>query len=230
MPMYTPTTSRVRATETTPPMFRPCNQENLVPTDPLNPSPSQSFMPGLGAVRSGNLPGGNGLDPSGEEQLAAWRRTQVAQAQIASGSAKEEAKILMRELAKIRARLQSSSATGIPLPRAEILQLKMEENRLLRRLEMLSPKTRKVQSGGAVLPPWKRIPMIDAPVTPDVMKYASPGISTQQGRAQILAMQKNIQPVRPMNGVGEFPAKEVAVGAGLLGIIGVLYYLNKKRG
>jgi len=216
--MPTPTTPLVIAAERVPPMFRPNNQANLVPATPLNPAASMSFLPGLGAVRSGNVASSNGLDPIGDEELAQWDR-QRAKGRIKSlEQAKAAIALLERQKVGLQVQIDGASARGIPLPRNQILRIRHRISQLNNRISRINRLLKKQQGGGNVAAPWQRRPIyqrkgrslrpliaVNAPVTPDPNRFAAPGINFETGQATIRAMQANIQPVTKMqsiNGLG----------------------------
>lgn len=159
MPMYTPTAPRVTTRgDDVPPMFRPSNQANLEPAEALNPTPSQSFLPGLGEVRPGNA-SGTGLDPKGEEALAQLRRrTQQAQKRSAQ-QINSRVKQLEAQMAKAQAKIDQAKATGVPLPRQRVRELRNAQDRARKIIAYLRKHTQKTQAGGSVLPPWQRKPL-----------------------------------------------------------------------
>lgn len=164
MPLYTPTAPRVKTNgDRTPPMFRPDQQARLVPTEASNPSPTQSFLPGLGQVQSGNQVS-TGLDPEGEEVLS-QREKQAARAQRASAQQlKDKVQWLEQKVAQVDARIDQAKATGLPLPRQRIRRLRTAQQKAREMISYLRKHISQVQGGGTILPPWKRRPRYSQPV------------------------------------------------------------------
>lgn len=209
--MPTPTTPQVLAAERIPPMFRPNNQANLVPATPLNPAASMSFMPGLGAVRSGNIVHSNGLDPVGDEELAQWRAQADKGKAKAAMQAKDAIAQLERQKVSLQAKLDGAKARGMPLPRTEILKVRRSLAQINNRIEAIRKALKRQQGGGNTLAPWFRKPVlppqgrsfrplhaVNAPVTPDPLRLASPATSYQSGQSTIKAMQNSVSPVKQM--------------------------------
>ena len=213
--MVTPTTPQVIAAERVPPMFRPNNQANLVPAQPLNPAASQSFLPGLGQVRSGNVVSSNGLDPVGDEELAQWSEQAAKGRSRSYFKAKAAVAMLNRQKAAIQAKIDGAAARGVPLPRGELIKLRRMLRQIDLRVAAIWRTLRRQQGGGLVAPPWRRraryrrgrrlrpLIAIDAPVTPDPLQLEPPGISYQTGQDTLRAMQASVSPVTAMDGLGQ---------------------------
>lgn len=224
MPLYTPTTPRVVASDRTPPMFRPTNQSQLVPAMPANPAASQSFLPGLGAVRSGNTMA-TGLDQAGDEELAQWdKRLARKQKQVKAGI-KTRARALQHKLTALEAKLDSAKVTGTQIPADKLAYLKDMRDRVKEALRALNRGIQvEAQGGGTAAAPWQRqalymrkIPKMRggtremrpmrmykemSPPTPDPLKYEPAAFSSQK-RGKILDMQANVQPIRSIDGLGD---------------------------
>lgn len=250
MPVYTPTTPRVLARDKAPPMFRPGNQANLEPAVPLNPSPTQSFVPGLGQVRSANS-AHTGLDAQTEAELDVMKLTAEKQGQAQIQRARAQVRMLEAQIARNNAKAERAKVTGRPLPRGELRRIMDENTNAKAKLRQLSAilKNAGSQGGGQTLPPWKRLPKVmprkgrqfrplaatrsmSVP-TPDPLMYEPAGISLQQNRSKIMDMQKNIQPVSAMNGLGitqYVPAPVLLAGVAGVGLYFILRAQKRKRG
>lgn len=177
----------------------------MVPAEPLNPSASQSMLPGLGVVRSGNGFNDNALQAREGRQFA----QQVNKRRAWAGKQQDIGQ-LKRMLVGIEAKLQSASATGVAIPAKELRQLQTMKKKILTKITEIGRTDN--QAGGTVLPPWQRaqkvksaqmvqhrsLPTVRGPATPDPLKEASYAFSSQRNRPQIRDMQANIQPVVSM--------------------------------
>ena len=248
MPVYqTPTTPRVLARERVPAMFRPGNQAIMEPADASNPAASQSFLPSLGLVRSGNGYDDNALAAEGD----AFSRM-VGQKRAEDANNQQRAAHLRQKLAQLDAQIQGSAASGQDMPAATLRRLQERRRRILNILADTSGQAaRNQQAGGTALAPWQRkprmakrvaqyrkLPWIKSPATPNPEAYASKGFSAQKNRAQILAMQQNVQPVKTMSTVdGWFqdemipgvPNYMLAAGGGVLALALALRLRRRRR-
>lgn len=201
----TPTTPHVAATDRTPPMFRPGNQARLEPAQPLNPSASQSMLPGLGAVRSGNGFNDNALHAKDGQEFAAMVNKRRAWA-----GQRQNIKQLKRKLAEVELQLQAPSATGQSLPSSKLRELQAAKRRLI---AAIAAHGRTDNQPGAVdVAPWQRkkkvrtpkmvqhksLPTVPGPKTPSALDYEPGAFSAQSGMRKLKAMQANVQPVVPM--------------------------------
>lgn len=203
MPMFTPTTTRVMATERTPPMFRPGNQANLEPALPANVSPMQDMLPGMGEVRSGNAMV-TGLAASEKEiaaQVVAERESRTPKSWL--GRSSDFGSAYASAQAALQVAQERNDSAGIRNAQQRLRMIKRQADAKRQQAE--------VQKGGAVALPWwkrgtrvfnrnqntyaPRIPSRFSPPTPDPLKYEPAGISHQKGMRKIMAMQANIQPV-----------------------------------
>lgn len=242
MPVYqTPTTPRVLARERVPAMFRPGNQANMEPAQASNPAASQSFLPSLGTVRSGNGYDDNALAAEGDQFARMVNQRRSAQVQDRQRVAQ-----LRKRLAEIEAQIEGAAASGKDMPAARLRELRERKRRILNMLADTSGRdARNQQAGGNALAPWfrrpkrankrfkqyRKLPWVQSPASPDPEAYASRAFSAQKNRRQILAMQNNVQPVKQMDGwledemIPGVPNYMLAAGGGVL----VLALLLRRR-
>lgn len=204
-PATTPTTPHVLARERVPAMFRPSNQANMEPAQASNPSATQSFLPSLGNVRSGNGYDDNALAAEGESFTR-----MVNKKRVVDTVKQESAGELRKRLAQIESQIQGAAARGQDMPARKLKQLQERKRQILVQLANMGGHQARIQHGGRALPPWemgakikrfsqyKKMPWRQAPATPPALNYEPVGVSSQQNREQILAMQQNIQPIKRM--------------------------------
>lgn len=244
--MPTPTTPLVVAAERVPPMFRPNNQANLVPATPLNPAASMSFLPGLGAVRSGNVVHSNGLDPMGDEELAQWDNQRAKGKARNQERAKATIALLERQKVALQLQLDGVAARGVPLSRTQLMRIKSQMAQINNRITLIGRRLKRQQGGGNVDAPWKRRPVyqrrgralhpltvVNAPRTPDPLRLASPSANYQTGQDKLEAMQASVSPVtsiQSMEGLGTFsiPTPLILAGA-VAGVFFLAAHSGKRR-
>lgn len=252
MPMFspqTPTTPHVLARERVPAMFRPGNQANMEPAQASNPSATQSFLPSLGDVRSGNGYDDNALAAEGETFTRMVNKKRVVDA-IKQESAGE----LRKQLAQIESQVQGAAARGQDMPARKLKRLQERKRQILIKLASMNGHQARIQHGGRALPPWEmgakiqrfhqyqKMPWRRSPATPPALDYEPVGASTQKNRQQILAMQQNVQPVKRMKQspgaamegwvtdemIPGVPNYVLAAGGGLLAVL-LLSRLRRRR-
>lgn len=238
MPLFTPTTNRVLATDDLPPQFRPGNQARLEPSEATNFSPVQDMLPGMGEVRSGS-PMSTGLAP---EEEADFKRA-VNGAKRQANGADNVLKKLQARIQTLTAQIQAADQQGIENKAAN---LRRELKALLKKAEYVAQRGQIARNATkkAMQPYWMRasalrtmrpqqaIKHMQSPATPSALDYEPVGFSAQKNRAKILAMQANIQPVQQMSGIWTdelipgVPNWTIAAASG--GLI-LLMVLKKKR-
>lgn len=155
--------------ERIPAHFRPSNQANMVAAEPLNPSASQSMMPGLGMVRSGNEVTDNGLAPLENAEIhkqiiAQDKQTRAKKLQGALTKIGQEMAQITADLDQLKTKGDRANTAVLRRKAAKLEQLKAKAERIKEAITII--KTGKPTGGYRnrplptarhnLLEPWKR--------------------------------------------------------------------------